>query len=91
MAIKDQYLAQHPTVTQAATAMAQDLMRGDPGRFKAGYSADSALIAAIEVFALNEQTASDVAIFIGADESKVSRWVDSFGPQVAGGVPDDSA
>jgi len=38
------------TDTQAAVAVAESLMQGDPGTFKAGYTAPNALLAATEIF-----------------------------------------
>ncbi len=34
----------------AAASFARDLNRGDPSQFKAGYSVDNAILAAVELF-----------------------------------------
>ena len=44
----------------AAEALARGLMAGDPDSFKAGYSAESAALAAVEMFALDDAQAAEL-------------------------------
>lgn len=51
MSLRDDYLeANGGHSDQAAAALARDLHRGDPADFKAGYSQENALLAAVEMF-----------------------------------------
>jgi hypothetical protein len=59
--IRMRYLARHGSDRiSAARALAEDLMEGDATRFKAGYSAENALLAAVEVFGLSKDEAATV-------------------------------
>lgn len=72
-------------LVEVATDFARALMEGDAATFKAGYSADNALIAAIEQFGLSHAGAAEVAEKIGADETKVGYWVERYTPKAVDG------
>lgn len=67
MSLKTEYIDAHGTTVEAATEFCRDLMRGDAAKLKAGYTADNALIAAIEILGLTEAEATTVAGIVGAD------------------------
>lgn len=57
--IAQQYLREHGSLDQALNAFAEDLMRGDPATFKAGYSRENAVIATAEAFDVPKQKVYD--------------------------------
>lgn len=52
MSLRQAYMTKHGSRMAAAEMFARDLMRGDKESFKAGYSVESAHLAAIETFEL---------------------------------------
>lgn len=79
MSILSLYTSGAADKRESAGLLALGLMAGEPEKFKAGYSPDNALIAAIEMFDLSVEEATDVAMVIGATVDRVEGFVARYG------------
>ena len=71
MGLKEEYLARAVNPVYAAFLLAEDLMRGDPATFKAGYTADNAAISAAEIIELDAPQIQELCTALDADTETV--------------------